>query len=62
MRTPLVHAAERLAEEKTCTMAIIRTMDWEALDLYKKLGYEVEPARDGYKNDSTMYILKKELE
>jgi len=42
-------------------MATIHTMDWEALEFYKNLGYEVEFARVGYKKNSTMYILKKGL-
>ncbi|MBP6985188.1 MAG: N-acetyltransferase [Alphaproteobacteria bacterium] len=59
--TRLLRAAEQLAMDKDCSMATIHTMDWEALDFYKQLGYQVELAREGYKNNSIMYILKKGL-
>lgn len=59
--TRLVQAAEQYGLTKGCTMATINTMDWEALDLYQSLGYEVDLAREGYKNDSTFYFLRKNL-
>ncbi len=59
--TRLLQAAEQLALQRDCTMATVHTMDWEALELYKNLGYEVELVREGHKNNSIMYILKKEL-
>jgi GNAT superfamily N-acetyltransferase len=59
--TQLLSAAEQLGREKGCTMATVNTMDWEALDFYKSLGYEVDLAREGYKNNSTFYFLMKEL-
>ncbi|MBP6951636.1 MAG: N-acetyltransferase [Alphaproteobacteria bacterium] len=59
--TRLLQAAEQLAREKGCAMATINTMDWEALELYQSLGYKVDLARKGYKNNSTFYFLKKEL-
>ena len=59
--TRLLKAAEQFALEKGCTMATINTMDWEALEFYQSLGYKVDLAREGYKNNSTFYFLKKEL-
>lgn len=59
--TRLLQAAEQLALNRNCTMATIHTMDWEALDFYKHLGYQVELAREGYKKNSIMYVLKKDL-
>lgn len=57
----LLKAAEDLGKRKGCSMATINTMDWEALDLYKKLGYTLELTRLGYINDSTLYFLRKPL-
>lgn len=59
--TRLVQSAEQYGITKGCTMATINTMDWEALDLYQSLGYEVDLAREGYKNNSTFYFLRKNL-
>lgn len=59
--TRLEQAAEQYGRTKGCTMATINTMDWEAIELYQSLGYEVDLARKGYKNDSTFYFLRKNL-
>ena len=34
-------------------------MDWEALDFYKNLGYDVEFVREGFEKESKMYLLQK---
>lgn len=57
--TKLMQAAEKLGQESGCTFAIVTTFDWEALDFYKKLGYEVEFERRGYVKDSIFYSLRK---
>lgn len=59
--TRLLQAAENLALKRECTMATLHTMDWEALDFYKQQGYQIELVREGHKNNSIMYILKKGL-
>lgn len=59
--TQLMQAAEQLAREKDCTFLTVNTMDWEALEFYKKLGYYVEFTRKGYAKDSTFYFLRKDL-
>lgn len=59
--TQLMQAAEKLAREKGCLFSTVNTMDWEALDFYKKLGYEVEFERSGYFNNSTFYFLRKDF-
>lgn len=59
--TRLLLAAEQLAREKGCTLATLNTMDWGARGLYEKMGYEVDHMREGYKNSSTFYFLKKDL-
>ncbi len=57
----LMHACERLAQERECTFVTLTTMDWEALPFYQKLGYEVEFVREGYEKSSKMYALRKNL-
>ena len=57
----LMHACERLAQERGCAFVILTTMDWEALPFYQKLGYEVEFVREGYEKNSKMYALRKNL-
>ncbi len=59
--TKLMQAAEKLGKERGCMFSTVNTMDWEALEFYKKLGYSVEFARQGYAKDSTFYFLRKEF-
>jgi GNAT superfamily N-acetyltransferase len=59
--TKLIKAAENFGKEKGCSFAAVNTMDWEALDFYKKLGYEVEFERHGFVNESVFYFLRKSL-
>jgi GNAT superfamily N-acetyltransferase len=57
----LMHAAENLARKRNCSFVSLATMDWEALDFYKGLGYAVEFIREGFEKDSKMYLLRKNL-
>ena len=57
----LMRAAEKLAKERDCTFATVNTMDWEALEFYKKLGYFVEFTRRGYEKDSIFYFFLKDF-
>ena len=57
----LMQQAERLGIENNCSFATVNTMDWEALDFYKKLGFYVEFERKGFDKDSTFYFLRKDL-
>lgn len=59
--TQLMPAAEKLGKEKGCLFATVNTMDWEALEFYKKLGYQIEFERHGYLKNSIFYFLRKEL-
>ena len=56
----LIRAAEDLAKSHGCLFSTLETMDWEALDFYKKLGYYLELERRGYFKDSIMYSLRKD--
>lgn len=59
--TKLMQKAEQLAKEKGCLFATVNTMDWEALDFYRKLGYKVEFERKGYLKNSIFYFLRKDF-
>ncbi|CEG57197.1 GNAT family N-acetyltransferase [Legionella fallonii] len=59
--TKLIQAAEDFGKEKGCTFATVNTMDWEALDFYKNLGFEIEFERHGFVKNSVFYFLKKPL-
>ena len=59
--TKLMQAAEKYAIDQDCSFLAVNTMDWEALDFYKKLGYCVEFERRGFAKDSVMYFLRKDL-
>lgn len=59
--TNLMQLAEDHGKKHGCLFATVNTMDWEALEFYQKLGYEVEHKREGYLNHSTFYFLRKNL-
>ena len=59
--TQLMLAAEKLGKERGCNFAATSTMEWEALEFYKKLGYRIEFERHGFFKDSINYFLRKEL-
>ena len=59
--TKLMQAAERLGVEGGCRFMTVNTMDWEALDFYKKLGFNIEFERKGFDKGSIFYFLRKEL-
>ena len=60
--TELMQHAEKLAKENRCHFIAVNTMDFEALDFYRKLGFSVEFERHGFDKNSTMYFLRKNLE
>ncbi len=57
----LMQKAEDLAKEQKCNFMAVNTMDWEALDFYKKLGFHVEFERHGFDKNSVFYFLRKDL-
>jgi ribosomal protein S18 acetylase RimI-like enzyme len=60
--TQLMQLAEQFGKENDALFATVNTMDWEALDFYKKLGFEIEFERRGYLNDSIFYFLRKDFQ
>lgn len=57
----LMETAEALGKEKGCLFSTVNTMDWEALNFYKKLGYIIEFERKGYHKNSIFYFLRKDF-
>lgn len=59
--TKLITEAEKVGRERDCSFVTLNTMDWEALTFYQKLGYAIEFTREGYANESKMFMLRKRL-
>lgn len=59
--TQLMRETEKLATENQCHFITVSTMDWEAYEFYKKLGFYVEFERGGYDKNSTFYYFRKDL-
>lgn len=59
--TDLMGRVEKLAIDNSCRFMVVNTMDFEALNFYKKLGYMIEFERRGFEKDSIMYFLRKNL-
>lgn len=57
----LIQEAENIGCQRKCTFATVNTMDWEALPFYQSCGFAVEFVREGYDNQSKMYLLRKAL-
>ena len=47
--TQLMQVAETLGKTRGCLFATVNTMDWEGLEFYKKLGYQIEFTRRGFR-------------
>lgn len=60
--TKLMQAALRYGNEKGCVFATVNTMDWEAIEFYKKLGFKLEFERHGFQKNSIFYFLRKEFQ
>ena len=59
--TQLMELAENYAKEHGCRFISVNTMDFEALDFYKKLVFHVEFERHGFDKDSIFYFLRKDF-
>lgn len=59
--TALLNQAEVFGKEQGCLFSSLTTMDWEAPEFYKKLGYKVEFIREGYIHNHKMFFLCKKF-
>ena len=57
----LMMKVEEIAIERKCRFATVYTMDFQALNFYLKLGYEIEFVREDYEKQSKMFMLKRKL-
>lgn len=58
----LLNKVHEHGRKNKCNLATVCTMSFQgALDFYKKLGYEIDFARSGYKDESTGFFLSKKL-
>jgi GNAT superfamily N-acetyltransferase len=57
----LLAEAERIAVEKQCDFIKVDTLSFQALDFYKKHGYEVYGTVDNVGREYKHYYLKKDL-
>jgi len=55
----LMLAAENLGKDNGCLFATVNTMEWEALDFYIQLGYEIEFQRRSFLQGAVLYLLRK---
>ncbi|MCW8405312.1 GNAT family N-acetyltransferase [Legionella pneumophila] len=60
--TKLMQAALKYGNEKGCAFATVNTMDWEAIEFYKKLGFTLEFERHGFQKNSIFYFFRKEFQ
>ncbi len=59
--TQLMHAMEQQATQCGCTQVYLDTYSFQAIDFYRKLGYEVAGKLENFPTPYTHYFLKKDL-
>jgi GNAT superfamily N-acetyltransferase len=59
--TKLLSELEKIALQKECDFIKVDTLSFQALDFYKKNGYQVFGSLDNVGRDFTHYYLKKDL-
>ncbi|MGD6796093.1 GNAT family N-acetyltransferase [Metabacillus indicus] len=57
----LLAEAEKIASERDCDFVKVDTLSFQAVDFYKKHGYEVYGTLDGVGRDFKHHYLKKDL-
>lgn len=59
--TKLIKEAEKWAKKQKCKMILVETFDFNPVDFYKKMGFEIEFERKGFLKNSTFYYLRKNI-
>lgn len=59
--TQLMQHAMAYGKNRKCRFAFVETMSFQALGFYKKLGFELEFTRSGYKHGTSFHYLRKDL-
>ncbi len=57
----LMEYALKYGRDKKCPFAFVETMSFQALDFYRKVGFELEFTRSGYKHGTSFHYLQKTL-
>lgn len=57
----LLEQAFEFGKQQGCNIAFVETMNYQAPELYQKLGFEIEFKRTGFDVGTSMYYLKKDL-
>lgn len=59
--TQLMKDALNYGQANNCPFAFVETMNFQALDFYQKMGFELEFTRSGYKHGTSFHYLRKDL-
>lgn len=59
--TRLMNRAFEYGIKNNCPFAFVETMSFQALEFYKKMGFELEFTRDGYAHNTSFHYLRKNL-
>lgn len=59
--TALMNKAFQRGRELDCHFTYLETLNFQALDFYKKLGFVLDYTRTGYNHGVSMHYLSKEL-
>ena len=59
--TALMEYALTYGRSCQCPFAFVETMSFQALEFYKKMGFELEFTRPGYKHNTSFHYLRKNL-
>lgn len=59
--TRLMERAFKHGFENKCPFAFVETMSFQALEFYKKIGFELEFTRPGYAYETSFHYLRKDL-
>lgn len=57
----LMECALKYGQDNKCPFAFVETMSFQALDFYRKAGFELEFTRSGYKHGTSFHYLRKPL-
>lgn len=58
----LIESAVNYGKDNKCPFAFVETMSFQALDFYRKAGFELEFTRRGFKHGTSFHYLRKSLE
>ncbi|HEY5259195.1 MAG TPA: GNAT family N-acetyltransferase [Rhabdochlamydiaceae bacterium] len=61
LASSLMHHALGWGLENNCTFAFVETMSFQALEFYKKAGFQLEFTRTGYAHGTSFHYLRKDL-